>query len=231
MLLLRSTMGLGIAALCVSLGVGLRLTGCRHEDSKEPPVASSASASRAPRVTPLTGTVAPLQQLFNGARGKRRFIAFLSPTCPACLDGARAVRAELAASIHSDEWSVAIVWIPMRPTDDAEALDRAAGLAASDRVHQFFDGSKLAGRAFGRAAFPGFTSPAWDVYLFYGPDARWVGAQPPTPARRLAQFLGPDRRPTVASELDEDGRPVPLGPGARLGALLRETRLDLERRR
>jgi hypothetical protein len=216
--------------LCALAPTGCRQS-CQSEERGAGTASTSAAAPERPEITPLGESAVPLRQFFNATRGRHRFVAFLSPTCPACLDGARAIRSEIVARTSAAHWAIAVVWIPMRPTDDEAALDLAAAGFTGPRVRQFFDGHKRAGWAFARAAFPGFHSPAWDVYLFFGPRAGWDGELPSAPTYRFAQFLGPDRLPLVASDVDEHQRPIPLGPSARLGPLLRERVTALERAR
>jgi hypothetical protein len=40
----------------------------------------------------------------------------------------------------------------------------------------------------------GLNEPAWDIYMLYGPDARWEGDHPPRPQYWMHQF-GSKRRP------------------------------------
>jgi hypothetical protein len=39
--------------------------------------------------------------------------------------------------------------------------------------------------------------PAWDLYLLYGPDARWDGPEPPRPAFWMHQLWGVDNGPPL----------------------------------
>jgi hypothetical protein len=84
--------------------------------------------------------------------------------------------------------AAAVVWLPMLPADDAAAAGEAAALVDDPRVRHFYDPGRRAGRAVARAlgAAPGAT--AWDIYLFWGPSARWAGAVPPRPAAWLHQL-------------------------------------------
>jgi hypothetical protein len=45
----------------------------------------------------------------------------------------------------------------------------------------------------------GLGQDAWDIYLLYGPEARWDGADPPTLAYWMNQ-LGGANGPTLASQ-------------------------------
>ena len=62
-----------------------------------------------------------------------------------------------------------------------------AVLAGDARVRQFWDGKKIAGKAFGKRHYPEAAGTAWDIYLFYRPDAAW--SEPcPLPQELLKQF-------------------------------------------
>lgn len=107
-------------------------------------------------------------------------------------------------------------------------MERTWPSVADPRVHQFTDPGRHAGLAFARAAYPGFKAPAWDVYLFFDAGARWGSGDPPAPAARLAQFLGPDGAFLVASDVDARNKPISLGSGDRLGALMAERMVQLD---
>jgi len=46
--------------------------------------------------------------------------------------------------------------------------------------------------------------PAWDIYLLYGPDARWVDDRPPVPLYWMHQ-LGSKRRPRAPAPFWDPG--------------------------
>ncbi len=79
---------------------------------------------------------------------------------------------------------VYVVWLPMWPQARIGLGERAARKETvrvpGSRVRHFWDG----GRELGKAIAPNLKlsegRTAWDVYLLFGPDARW-DARPPTP--------------------------------------------------
>jgi hypothetical protein len=74
---------------------------------------------------------------------------------------------------------VSIVWIPMLPGDSARAAQAATALVSDARARHYFDPERRAGRAIaGRMGGEG--KIAWDMYLFFAPDATWE-AEPPLP--------------------------------------------------
>jgi hypothetical protein len=73
-----------------------------------------------------------------------------------------------------------VVWVAVLP-DDSEAAARAsASLVPDARASHYWDASRAAEAFRPELGLPEGT-PAWDVYLLYGREARW-GATPPAPA-------------------------------------------------
>lgn len=68
----------------------------------------------------------------------------------------------------------------------ADDVPEATATVADQRALHFWDPDGHTLRAF-RSAL----GPAWDVYLLYGPDARWDGADPPKPTFWMHQLGGP----------------------------------------
>lgn len=64
----------------------------------------------------------------------------------------------------------------MLPSDDAAAAERLMGLFPDTRVTQFHDPRKRAGAAFAAGRVP--DGPAWDIYMFFQPGARWGSRTP-----------------------------------------------------
>jgi hypothetical protein len=63
--------------------------------------------------------------------------------------------------------------------DTEEAIERSAAAFAEFDVVQFVDSDRVLGRHIAHS-FSGVDSVAWDIYLFYGSDARWKN-EIPTP--------------------------------------------------
>ncbi len=81
-----------------------------------------------------------------------------------------------------------VVWVPMR-RGTADDVPGATAAVPDPRALHFWDAEGFALRAFRPAL--GLIGPAWDVYLLYGPDARWDGPEPPKPAFWMHQLGGP----------------------------------------
>jgi len=145
-----------------------------------------------PVVTQLKGDIDSLRTAFNADRGTRRFLALLSPTCPACLAGGRAIRDELLAPHDNADVKVTIVWIDMLPTDNHDSAMRAAQMFHDPRVTQFYDPDQIAGDIVGRTMLNPGAGSAWDIYLFYDEVATWNDS-PPEPVEWCHQLSGTRR--------------------------------------
>jgi hypothetical protein len=64
---------------------------------------------------------------------------------------------------------VLVAWIPMLPGD---ANPRVAQLLVDHRATHYWDGDRKLGLAVARLLGHGGTA-AWDIFLVYGPDAKW----------------------------------------------------------
>lgn len=105
-----------------------------------------------------------------------------------------------------------VVWIPILD-DDA----RTAAVAASEAFRgvaapQYWDTEQRLGRgvALGLAIEDWV---AWDIFLFYAPDAVWTDVGPPAPAAVLAQ--APDGVIAFKGTLPREGEAVQLPPALR----------------
>lgn len=89
-----------------------------------------------------------------------------------------------------------MVWVPK--TEGArEDVPDAMELVPDARARHFWDGQGALMAAYTRVL--GLSEDAWDIYMVYGPDARWpahAGATPPQPAYWMHQ-LGPREAPRV----------------------------------
>ena len=77
----------------------------------------------------------------------------------------------------------------MLDSDDRAAADEMSASFADGGVPQFWDGKKLLGWEVSRSF--GITDhAAWDIYLFYPPDAEWTDAGLPPAEKAIAQARG-----------------------------------------
>lgn len=102
-----------------------------------------------------------------------------------CLRGASELNDELFAKNKSAALRGYVVWQPMAGGDRSDVPD-ATRIVADPRAIHYWDGPGATLRAY--ASVLGFSEPAWDVYMIYGPEARWDGALPPKPAFWMHQL-------------------------------------------
>jgi hypothetical protein len=68
---------------------------------------------------------------------------------------------------------VLVGWMPVLAGD---ANPEVADLLVDDRATHFWDGRRKLGYAVGRMLGRSPTELAWDIFLVYGPDAKWGDA-------------------------------------------------------
>jgi len=138
----------------------------------------------------------PLRTQFNQDVGKVRLIVIVDPTCPPCRWGASEIQKEVMETIHSDRLAVYVVWIPVlnfqdEPTLEKNGLKESSRLSDSRAIH-YTDPRGFSGKEYSSILNFPYHSPAWDVYLAFGPEARW-DSHPPSPIDWMYQGEGFDR--------------------------------------
>jgi hypothetical protein len=123
-------------------------------------------------------STAIVQKAFNADSGKVRVLMLVSPTCGVCLRGASDVTEDILKRKGGKNISLYVVWVPR-----LHALEKnvspATGVVATSWAKQYWDGQDLLGEQYREVL--DWNDSAWDVYMLYGPKARWTGAVPPTP--------------------------------------------------
>ena len=79
-----------------------------------------------------------------------------------------------------------IVWINMLSGDSEETAQKSAGIIDDQHVRHFYDPNKWSGEAIAET-IRWEEKVAWDIYLFYKPDAEWLDF-PPKPAYWMHQL-------------------------------------------
>jgi hypothetical protein len=148
-----------------------------------------------------------LREAFNADLGKVRILALVSPTCGACLRGATDIQA-VFGEIGDTRMRGYIVWVPKLDGQESN-VPEATHTVADPRASHYWDGNGYLLHAYDRTLDLG--QDAWDVYLLYGPGARWDSSDPPEPAYWMNQ-LGGANGPTLDSQTFAD----------HAGALLRQ---------
>jgi hypothetical protein len=128
-----------------------------------------------------------VREAFNAAPGSVRIVALVSPTCGACLRGAADLQTHVFDSIASPKVMALVVWVPKLGGRESD-VDEATHTIPDPRAIHFWDGGSYLVHAFDSTLNLG--QDAWDVYLLYGPNARWDTAQPPAPQSWMHQLPG-----------------------------------------
>jgi len=138
----------------------------------------------------------PLRTRFNQDVGKVRLIVIVDPTCPPCRWGASEIQKDVMEAIRSDRLAVYVVWIPVlnfqdEPTLQKNGLKESSRLSDSRAIH-YIDPHGFSGKEYSSILNFPYHSPAWDVYLAFGPEARWDNLAP-SPTDWMYQGEGFDR--------------------------------------
>lgn len=169
---------------------------------------SAASAdSEALGLVSLARDTAPLVSAFNSAKARARFLAILSPTCPACVHGAEAIKEAVLPA--GDAVEVFVVWTPMLGGDGGSAAASSSGIVSAPHVRQYWDPDRRVGTSFRKDLFSDAiarmkgsvpkghffadylnqrdgSQPEWDIYLFFEPGTEWT-ERAPAPSRWVRQ--------------------------------------------
>jgi hypothetical protein len=123
-------------------------------------------------------TSAVVRAAFNADAGKVRVLMLVSPTCGMCLRGASEVSEQLWKGANSKDAAMYVVWVPRLGARETN-VSSATRVVAASWAQQYWDGSDLLGEQYKQVL--GWSGNAWDVYMLYGPKARWMGNLPPAP--------------------------------------------------
>jgi hypothetical protein len=117
----------------------------------------------------------------------------------------------------------------MLDSDDRDAAVEMTRTYGDKPIPQFWDGERLLGMEVNRSLGVERAKAAWDIYLFYGPDAEWTDTGLPPPVRVIAQAGGVviGAKGTLPAKGDQSkvpvwaqGRADVVGEQAELGSLL-----------
>lgn len=171
----------------------------------------------------LTGTSIPytvlddagsqLREDFNRQAGSVRLLFVVDPVCPTCLRGLADMNRDVLGRISDRRLQTFVVhepvlglarYVPWLRVSGGKDVPKAAQLLQNPDVRHYWNPSGAFGKLLSRAV--GLKNGnrqvyAWDVWLVYGPEARWVGADPPRP-RLLMQQLGALRGSTEFPHLE-----------------------------
>ena len=92
------------------------------------------------------------------------------------------------------------VWVPKRGGRESDVAQASATMPDA-RARHFWDGAGYTLHAYTTPLSLPDGIDAWDVYLLYGPDARWDGASPPRPDFWMHQLRGVENAPDLDREV------------------------------
>lgn len=163
--------------------------------------------------TTLDDQGSQLRADFNRKVGTVRLLFVVDPICPTCLRGLDDMNRDLLESTTDTRLQTFVVHEPVLGTARAAPWSRvavgtdvpkAAELLHNPNVRHYWNPSGAFGQLLSQAVgLKNSEHPvyAWDVWLLYGPEATWEGADPPRP-RLLMNQIGALRGSTEFPHLD-----------------------------
>lgn len=188
------------------IGLLWAAAGCAQGDT--PPAQAAAKP-----YTVLDDQASQLRADFNRKVGTVRLLFVVDPICPTCLRGLDDMNRDLLGRTVDPRLQTFVVHEPVLGTARAAPWSRmavgpdvtkAAQLLHNPQVQHYWNASGAFGRMLSQAVglkkneYPVY---AWDVWLIYGPEAKWEGISPPRP-RLLMNQLGALRDSAEFPHLD-----------------------------
>jgi hypothetical protein len=219
-----------------ALSLLVALGACKAESTATEKTSASTNASA--KLLDLSTSIDPVRAEFNARKSELRFLTILSPTCGACLHGARAVKQTIVDNPATKPLVEIVVWIPMLEDDSVAAANEAAIIFRDVQISQFWDARQKLGKEV--ALSVGVPERiAWDIYLFYPRGVEWSGGGAPRPEVALAQVGGvvvatKGALPALADQTrlpkDMSGKADVVGEQSNLEALLTQVAEAFARR-
>jgi hypothetical protein len=190
----------------VVIGLLWVAAGCAQGDS------SPAQAAAKP-YTVLDDQASQLRADFNRKVGTVRLLFVVDPICPTCLRGLDDMNRDLLEGTADARLQTFVVHEPVLGTARAAPWSRmavgtdvtkAAQLLHNPQVQHYWNASGAFGQMLSQAVgLKNSEHPvyAWDIWLIYGPEAKWEGTNPPRP-RLLMNQLGALRNSAEFPHLD-----------------------------
>jgi hypothetical protein len=173
----------------------------------------SAAQAAAKSYTVLDDQGGQLRADFNRKVGAVRLLFVVDPICPTCLRGLDDMNRDLLERTVDPRLQTFVVHEPVLGTARAapwsrvakgQDIPKAAQLLHNPQVQHYWNPSGAFGQLLSQAVgLKNDEHPvyAWDVWLIYGPEAKWEGTNPPRP-RLLMNQLGALRGSTEFPRLD-----------------------------
>jgi len=137
---------------------------------------------------------------FNRKAGSVRLLFVVDPICPVCLRGLADMNRDLLKDTSDPRLQTFVVhepvlgiarYLPGLRMGGERDVPKAGQLLTNPNVRHYWNASGAFGRLLSRAV--GLKNGdrqvyAWDVWLLYGPEAKWEGADPPRPLLLMHQL-------------------------------------------
>ena len=161
---------------------------------------AKAATPATPTYTMLDDKATQLRADFNRKIGSVRLLFVVDPICPGCLRGLADMNRDLLRGTADPRLQVFVVhepvlgvarfapWLRVAGGND---VPKAAQQLENPNVQHYWNPTGAFGRLLSQGVgLKNGEGPvyAWDVWLLYGPDARWVGADPPRPQLLMHQL-------------------------------------------
>jgi hypothetical protein len=141
-----------------------------------------------------------LRSDFNRKVGSVRLLFVVDPICPGCLRGLADMNRDLLKVTSDPGLQTFVVYepvlgvaryVPWLRIAGGQDVPKAGQLLENPNVHHYWNASGAFGQLLSRAV--GLKNGdrqvyAWDVWLLYGPDAKWEGSEPPHPLLLMHQL-------------------------------------------
>lgn len=156
--------------------------------------------SGAATYTALDDQASQLRADFNRKVGSVRLLFVVDPICPGCLRGLADMNRDLLRDTADARLQVFVVhepvlgvarYAPWLRVAGGNDVPKAAQLLENPNVQHYWNPTGAFGRLLSSAVgLKNTEGPvyAWDVWLLYGPEAKWVGADPPRPLLLMHQL-------------------------------------------
>lgn len=133
---------------------------------------------------PVDVSMQPLRRDFEADQGAVRFILVVAPSCGSCLGAVDEIFSHLLPKVRDPDLEVYIVWSSVLVTDVKPRASKDAPKYEAPNVRQYWDGTGIVARAFGRMLGLQQGRNAYDCYFLYDRAATWdasgeMESQPP----------------------------------------------------
>lgn len=176
----------------IFMALSLVVSACSQAGSSAGPTTAS--------YTTVDDAATQLRADFNRQSGRVRLLFVVDPICPGCLRGLADMNHDLLGGTADPRLQIFIVhepvlgvarYLPWLRIAGGRDVPKAASLIHNPNVHNYWNPTGSFGRLLSRAVGlenHGRRVYAWDVWLLYGPEAKWDSSGPPKPQLLMHQL-------------------------------------------